>query len=96
LEQPIRVRILDYEYLIRSDEDEAHVLKIAEYVNEKLRDIRDNTEGLSEKKTALLAAFHIASEYFQILKRDEELRSRIEARAQALNTEIDSIIHGRA
>ena len=43
--------------------DIEQIHKIAEYVNEKLREIKNNTEDLSEKKTAILAALNIASEY---------------------------------
>jgi cell division protein ZapA len=58
--QPVKVKILDQEYLIKSEEDSEQVYRIAEYVNEKLREIKDNTEGLSDKKVAMLAALTIA------------------------------------
>ena len=68
VEQSVRVKILDHEYLIRSEEEEAQVRQVAEFVDETFREIRDNSQGLSETKTAILAAFHIASEFFQALK----------------------------
>ena len=40
MEEPIRVRILDHEYLLRSDEDEKQVQEVAQFVDEKLREIR--------------------------------------------------------
>ena len=88
--QPTRVRILDHDYLVKSEEDARTVHKIAEYVNEKLKEIGDNTEGLSQKKTAILAALNIASEYFQLLKERSELLNRIQDRAEALIHHIDS------
>ncbi|SPD74874.1 conserved hypothetical protein [uncultured Desulfobacterium sp.] len=91
MEQPVRVRILDHEYLIRSDEDEEHIQKVAEFVDGKFREIRDNVKGLSETKTAILAAFHIASEYFQAIKDRDEFITQIQDRARALNKQIDSI-----
>lgn len=92
MEQPIRVRILDHEYLVRSDEGEKQVQRVAEFVNERFKEIRDNTQGLSETKTAILAAFHIASEYFQALKDRDDLAKEFQDRARALNLQIDSII----
>ena len=89
--KPIRVRILDHEYLVRSDEEEEHVQEIAQFVNDKFMEISDNTDGLSEKKTAILAAFHIASEYFQLLRKRDDLVRDVQKRAQALNYQIDSI-----
>jgi cell division protein ZapA len=92
LAQPVKVRILDHEYLVTSEEDQEQVQRIAEYVNEKLREVRDNTEGLSEKKTAILAALNIASEYFQVLKEQDDLLARLRQRTELLIHNIDSVM----
>jgi len=92
LEKPVRVKILDHEYLIRGDEDEKQIQEIAEFVNDKFKEIRDNTEELSEKKTAILAAFNVASEYFQLKKERDNMILDIQRRAQSLNSQIDTII----
>ena len=92
MEKPIRIKLLDHEYFIRSDENEEWVKNIAQYIHDKFRAIRENTEGLSETKTAILAAFDIASEYFQLLKARDDLVQNIERRTQALNSHIDSVI----
>lgn len=91
MEQPIKVKILDQEYLIKTNEDEEHVQRVAQFVNEKFREIKDNTEGLSEKKTAILAAFDVASEYFQLLKERNDVVMDFQRRARALNYQIDSV-----
>ena len=91
MEKPIRVKIFDYEYLIKSDEPEEQVQHIAQFVNDRFREIKDGMEGLSERKTAILAAFHIASDYFQLLKDRDDLVEDIQKRARALNYQIDSI-----
>jgi cell division protein ZapA (FtsZ GTPase activity inhibitor) len=88
--EPIRVRIRNHDYFISSDEDGDQVLKIAEYVNHKLREVEQNTEGLSEKKTAILAALNIASDYLQVVKERDELLAKIRERTQALIFNIDS------
>lgn len=91
MEKPIRVKIFDYEYLIKSDEPEEKVQHIAQFVNDRFKEIQDNTEGLSERKTAILAAFHIASDYFQLLRDRDDLVEHIQKRARALNYQIDTI-----
>ena len=91
MEKPVRVRILDQEYLIRSEEGEEQVKSVAQFVDRRFREIRDNAKGLSETKTAILAAFHIASEYFQVLKDRDDLIEAIQDRARAMNQQIDSI-----
>lgn len=89
---PVKVKILDQEYLIKSEEDSEQVSRIAEYVNEKLREIKDNTEGLTEKKVAILAALTIASDYFQLLKERDNLSANIRKRTKTLIYTIDSVM----
>ena len=91
MEKPIRIKLLEHEYLIKSDENEEWVKNIAQYIHDKFGEIKENTEGLSETKTAILAAFDIASEYFHLLKARDDLVENIEKRAQTLNSHIDSI-----
>ena len=88
--QTVRVKILDYEYLLKTDEDEEQVKKIAEFVSERLREIKENTGGLSDSKVAILAALHIASDYFQLLKDNQDLVSNIRQRTESLIFNIDS------
>ena len=90
--QPVKVRILDREYLVTSEEDQEQVQRIAEYVNEKLREVRDSSEGLSEKKTAILAALNIASEYFQLSKEQDDRLARLRQRTELLIHNIDSVM----
>jgi cell division protein ZapA len=90
LEQPVKIKILDQEYLVRSQEDSESVQRIARFVNDKFREIEKNAEGLSEKKTAILAAFHIASDYFQVLKERDSLKENIEKRTRALVDRMES------
>ncbi len=84
MEQPVRVRILDHEYFIRSEEGEEQVQRVAEFVDERFKEIRDNSQGLSETKTAIMAAFHIASEYFQVLKDRDDQEKDVQDRAKEL------------
>lgn len=88
--EPIRVRMRNHEYLIQSDEEADQIDKIAEYVNDKLREVEQNTQGLSEKKTVILAALNIASDYFQALREQEDLQAKIRERTQALILSIDT------
>ncbi len=90
--QPVKVRILDHEYLVKTEEDKERVDRIAEYVNKKLKEIESNTEGLSEKKTAILVALNIASDYFQLLKERDNMSANIRQRTKALIYNIDSVI----
>jgi cell division protein ZapA len=78
------------EYLIQSDEEGDQIDKIAEYVNDKLKEVEQSTQDLSEKKAVILAALNIAGDYFQALKEREELQAKIREKTQALILSIDT------
>lgn len=84
----VKLRIRDHEYLVKSDGNEEEILLLAEYVNARIQEA--SGEGLSEKKTAVLAALHIASDYFQALKERDEALARTRKQAEALIRQIDS------
>jgi cell division protein ZapA len=90
--EPVKVRIRNAEYLVQSEDNEQQVQRIADYVNEKLKEIEEGAEGLSEKRTAILAALDIAGDYFQILKEKENLLSSLQHRTQSLIRSIDSVL----
>jgi cell division protein ZapA len=92
LGQPIKVIILDQEYLIRSDEDGELVTKIAAYVNEKINEVRAQSDGLSDKKIAILTALNIASEYFQLLDEREKISADIYKRMKKIMVDINDAI----
>jgi cell division protein ZapA len=92
LEKPVTVNILGNEYVIKSEEDSEKVYKIAEYMNEKVKEIDSNTEGLSEKRKVILIALNIANDYFQALKERDELIASIRQRSNALINNINSTI----
>jgi len=64
--EPVKVRIRNAEYLVQGEDNEQQVQRIADYVNDKLKEIEQSAEGLSEKRTAILAALDIAGDYFQL------------------------------
>jgi len=90
--EPVKVRIRNAEYLVQGKDNEQQVQRIADYVNDKLKEIEEGTEGLSEKRAAILAALDIAGDYFQILREREDLLSKLRQRTQSLIRSIDSVI----
>lgn len=94
MDRSIKIKILDNEYLIRSNGDDSeNVYKIAEYVNEKLRETDDNSGGISEKKAAILTALNIASDYFNLLDERDRLLKEIQNKSQSLISVINSKIN---
>ncbi|CAN5388536.1 hypothetical protein BH10ACI1_BH10ACI1_29930 [soil metagenome] len=64
--QSIRVEIYNQTYNIRSDGDNDYIMRLAEYVDGKMREISSGTLTVDSLKVAILAALHIADEYHQL------------------------------
>ena len=88
----VKVRILDNEYIIESELNRTEVIEVAQFVDEKCREIRSSTAGLTDKKIAILAAFEIASDYLKLLKKEDHIKDDIQKKVQAITYHIDSII----
>jgi cell division protein ZapA len=63
----VRVEIYDQSYNLRGSDPE-HILKLAEYVDSKMRAVSEQTATVDSLRLAVLAALNIADEY-QVLKR---------------------------
>lgn len=93
MDRPIKIKIQDNEYLIRSKgNDTDNVYKIAEYVNEKLRETDEISKGMSEKRAAILTALNIASDYFRVVDERDRLLQEIQNKSQSLISVINSRI----
>lgn len=88
-EQSIRVEIYNQTYSIRSDGDNEYIMRLAEYVDGKMREISSGTLTVDSLKVAILAALHIADEFYQlknnIAQNDAQLASRSAECAEMLD-----------
>src|SRR5260221_1676906 len=85
----IRVEIYNQTYNIRSDGDTEYIVQLAEDVDNKMREISSGTLTVDSLKVAILAALHIADEYYQlknnIAQTDAQLASRSAECAEMLD-----------
>jgi len=79
-----RVEILGREYTIRSDQGEERVRNIAEYVNQKIKEVSEATKTVSTLNLAILAAMNIANDYFEVLEGQKNLARAIESKSNRL------------
>ncbi|MEW6606330.1 MAG: cell division protein ZapA [bacterium] len=64
----IEVEIFGATYTIKSDENPTYTAELAQFVDEKMRNITQKTDTVSTGKIAILAALHIADELFKLKK----------------------------
>jgi cell division protein ZapA len=78
------VEIFGREYKIRGVADETYILKVAGYVDKKMREVSSGSSLPSHDRLAILAALNIADELFQERKQSSEVHSNIEQKANRL------------
>jgi cell division protein ZapA len=66
----VRVEIFDQAYNLRGS-DPDYILKLAEYVDGKMRAVAEQTQTVDTVRLAVLAALNIADEY-HLLKRNQD------------------------
>ena len=86
------VQIFGQEYKIRGFEDKGYVEKVADFVDEKMRELSKGTSSLSQERLAVLAALNIADELFQEARRNSDTLSSIEQRAGAMIAQLDKCL----
>ena len=89
MDDNVTIRIKDTEYAIRGSDDREQILKAAEYVDKKLREINEFKKELSEDKKAILTALDIAGDYFQLIKEKEVLLAEINNKSKRLLQRLD-------
>jgi cell division protein ZapA len=66
----VRVEIFDQAYNLRGSDAE-YIVKLAEYVDAKMRAVAEQTHTVDTARLAVLAALNIADEY-HLLKRNQD------------------------
>jgi len=62
------ITLLNQKFNLKSDSDEKHVQKVADFVNRRIFEIQEKTKSVSSLNVALLAALNIADDFFKIKK----------------------------
>ncbi|MGD9486893.1 MAG: cell division protein ZapA [Calditrichaceae bacterium] len=88
----IRVNIFGSEYTLVSDNDENYVYKIAQYVDEKMRETDRSQTLKSPIKVAILAALNLADELFQERLYREKLLDQLNEEARKMNRSLTELV----
>jgi cell division protein ZapA len=88
----VRVEIFDQAYNLRGSDAE-YILKLADYVDSKMRAVAEQTHTVDTARLAVLAALNIADE-FHLLKRNYDTGAlQYIQRAQQLSQALDEVLH---
>ncbi|MEE8138661.1 MAG: cell division protein ZapA [Thermoanaerobaculia bacterium] len=78
------VEIFGGVYHVRAEKDPEYLRKLAELVDQKMREIAQQVSTVDTAKIAILAALNCADELFQCLKQQEGERVEIQAKVTEL------------
>jgi cell division protein ZapA len=87
----VRVEIFDQAYNLRGSDPE-YILKLAEYVDSKMRAVAEATNTIDTVRLAVLAALNIADEYHLLKKRQDSGTTDYQKRAHLLADALDEVL----
>ena len=87
----VRVEIFDQAYNLRGSDPE-YILKLAEYVDGKMRAVAEQTNTIDTVRLAVLAALNIADEYHLLRRRNEGGTPGSQQRAKRLVHALDEVL----
>ena len=91
----IRVEIYNQTYNIRSDGDSEYISELAEFVDNRMREISSGTLTVDSLKVAILAALHIADELHRLKKAQEQADTQLASRSTECSEMLDRILRAR-
>ena len=88
--KPMRVHILDKEYLVACPDDEREALfASAEFLTDKMKEIRDSGKIVGADRIAVMAALNMAHELLENKTVKSDYQLDISKRIRALQDKID-------
>ena len=89
----VSVRILEKEYHISCPmEERSDLLDSAEFLNNKMREIRDSGKVVGLDRIAVIAALNMANELLRVRNRDNSLETDMGNRLRILRERVESAL----
>ncbi|MBX3695940.1 MAG: cell division protein ZapA [Steroidobacteraceae bacterium] len=89
----ISVRILEKEYFVACPyEERSDLLDSAEYLNGKMREIRDSGKVVGLDRIAVMAALNLANELLRLRNQGQRLDHEFGGRVRALRERVESAL----
>ena len=89
----VTVRILDKEYFVACPPDERpDLLDSAEYLNKKMREIRDTGKVVGADRIAVIAALNMANELLRLRKQETELQGAVTGKVKQMRERVEGAL----
>lgn len=92
-QKPVNIKILDKEYLIACDEEEREQLyNAAEYLNNKLQELKNSGKVIGTERIAVMAALNIANEYLAYRQENNDYTHEVDSTIKRLQSKINNAL----
>lgn len=89
----VSVRILEKEYFVACPyEERSDLLDSAEYLNSKMREIRDTGKIVGLDRIAVMAALNLANELLKTRGREAEIEGNLGSRLRAMRERVETAL----
>jgi cell division protein ZapA len=89
----VSVRIMEKEFVVGCPyEERSALLDAAEFLNARMRDIKDSGRVVGTDRIAVMAALNLAHEYLKGKDRDAKLDAGVNQRVRALRERIEGAL----
>jgi len=89
----VSVRIMDKEYVVAcSYEERSALLDSAEFLNARMREIRDSGKVVGLDRIAVMVALNLVNELLQLRQRDGQLENEFAGRVRSMRERVESTL----
>ena len=94
-ERLVEIKVFGQVYTVKTDAQEDHIQKVAQYVNEKMDEVTKNTKSVSSLNVAILTALNIADDLITEKAKRLALLEEVERKSKDLVEKINMNINGK-
>ena len=94
-ERLVEIKVFGQVYTVKTDADEDHLQRVAQYVNEKIDEVVKNTKSVSSLNVAILTALNIADDLIKERIKRLALLQEVEQKSKDLVEKINVNIDGK-
>jgi cell division protein ZapA len=89
----VSVRIMEKEYVVACPyEERSALLDAAEFLNGRMREVRDSGKVVGLDRIAVMVALNLANELLRIRDRDAKLQSEVGGKVRALRERVEGAL----
>ena len=86
MKKALEVEILGQKITISSDAEEGYMLKVANYVNDKMQELIQASKPVAKSNVAMLAALNIADEFHRLKDTHDAMSHRLDQLSKKVST----------